>query len=79
MNQLLAFIMARLAEPSTMAGLATLLGVVGIHILPDAWDSIIKTLTAVAGLAAVIMSEGVVAKPATTPAAAPPPATPPAT
>jgi hypothetical protein len=54
---LLAFILARLREPSTYAGLGALLAAAGIH-LPDATlNAAISAAVALAGFAAVLIPE----------------------
>ena len=47
----------RLKEPSTYAGLASIIGLFGIHIAPETWTAIIAVLTAIAGLLAIILQE----------------------
>jgi hypothetical protein len=54
---ILAYIVSRLKEPSTYAGLATLLGIVGVNLAPEALQSIIAVLTAAAGLVAVLVPD----------------------
>lgn len=54
---LLPFILARLREPSTYAGLGGLLAAAGIH-LPDATlNAAISAAVALAGFAAVLLPE----------------------
>lgn len=54
---IVAYIVNRLKEPSTYAGLAALLGVVGVKIAPDQLTSIITVLTAIAGAIAVFVPD----------------------
>lgn len=54
---ILAYIVNRLKEPSTYAGLAVLLGIVGVKLAPEALQSIIGVLTAVAGAVAVLVPD----------------------
>jgi len=54
---MLTTILARLREPSSYAGLAALLGVVGIQIAPETWTLAVQAVTAVAGLAAILLGE----------------------
>ncbi len=55
--QLLAFFIARLAEPSTYACLATLLGLAGVNLAPAELQAVIAVLTAVAAALAVFLPE----------------------
>jgi len=54
---ILAYIVNRLKEPSTYAGLAVLLGVVGLKIAPDQLSAIITVLTGLAGAIAVFVPD----------------------
>jgi hypothetical protein len=54
---ILAYIVNRLKEPSTYAGLAVLLGIVGVKLAPEALQAIIGVLTAVAGAIAVLVPD----------------------
>lgn len=55
--KVLAYIVGRLKEPSSYAGLAALLGLAGIHLAPDALQAIIGILVAVAGGAAIVIPD----------------------
>lgn len=54
---LLEFIVARLREPSTYAGLGALLAAAGIHVNDMVVQAFIQVLVSVAGLVAVLMPE----------------------
>lgn len=54
---MLSFLLARAKEPSSYAGLATLLGIAGVSVAPDEWQAIVGVLTAVASLLAIILPE----------------------
>lgn len=54
---IVAYIVNRLKEPSTYAGLAALLGVVGVKMAPEAMQAIITVLTAIAGAVAVFVPD----------------------
>jgi len=54
---LLNYVVARLKEPSTYAGLAALAGFVGLKITPDTYQAVLQLLVAVAGLVAVLMPD----------------------
>jgi len=54
---LLAFIVARLREPSTYAGLGAFLGAAGIHIDNTVLQAVIQLLVSIAGLIAVLVPE----------------------
>ena len=54
---IVAYIVNRLKEPSTYAGLAALLGVVGVKLAPEAMQAIITVLTAIAGAVAVFVPD----------------------
>lgn len=55
--KLLAFLLARLAEPSTYAGLGALLAAAGVHIDNSVLQAAIQLLVAGAGLAGVLIPE----------------------
>jgi hypothetical protein len=56
---LAAFLLARLREPSTYAGLGKLLLLAGIHFSdPQLLPAIVQILVALAGLAAVLIPAG---------------------
>lgn len=52
-----AFLLARLKEPSTYAGLGALLAAFGIHLDPGVLQAAIQLVAAVAGLLAVLTPE----------------------
>lgn len=54
---LLAFIVARLREPSTYAGLGALLGAAGVHIDDTVLQAVVQLLVSIAGLIAVLVPE----------------------
>jgi hypothetical protein len=54
---MLDFLLARAKEPSSYAGLATLLGMAGVSIAPAEWQAIVGVLTAVASLLAIVLPE----------------------
>ena len=54
---LIAFLLARLREPSSYAGLGALLAAAGIHADQAIVQASIQVLVAVAGLIAVLMPE----------------------
>ena len=54
---LLKFVVARLREPSTYAGLGALLAAAGIHVNDMVVQAFIQVLVSVAGLVAVLMPE----------------------
>ncbi len=54
---ILAYIVNRLKEPSTYAGLAALLGVVGVKMAPESLQAIVTVLTALAGAIAVLVPD----------------------
>jgi hypothetical protein len=53
----LSYIVNRMKEPSTYAGLAALLGVVGLKVAPDQLNALITVLTALAGAIAVFVPD----------------------
>jgi hypothetical protein len=57
MSSILAYIVNRMKEPSTYAGLAALLGVVGLKVAPDQLNAIITVLTGIAGAIAVFVPD----------------------
>jgi hypothetical protein len=59
--KLVAFLVARLAEPSTYAGLGALLAAGGVHINAALLQAVIQLLVASAGLAAILLPEQTVA------------------
>lgn len=54
---MLNYLLARAKEPSSYAGLATLLGMAGISVAPAEWQAIVGVLTAIASLLAVVLPE----------------------
>jgi uncharacterized membrane protein len=56
-----AFLLARLKEPSTFAGLGALLAAAGIHANDAVVQAIVQALVSLAGLAAVLMPEKIAA------------------
>jgi hypothetical protein len=69
---MLAFLLQRLKEPSTYAGLAGLLAAAGIHVPDATLAAAVSAAVAVAGLAAAVLPEH------KGPPVQPPPAVPPA-
>lgn len=57
MTSIIAYIVNRMKEPSTYAGLAALLGVVGVKLAPEALQAIITVATAIAGAVAVFVPD----------------------
>jgi len=57
MTAILSYIIARLKEPSSYAGLASLLGLVGIQLAPEAMQFIIQVMTGLAALIAVFVPD----------------------
>lgn len=55
--KLVRLIIARLREPSTMAGLGVLLAAVGINIPADIMQHVVTVVGALAGIAGIVMSE----------------------
>jgi hypothetical protein len=51
------YLVARLKEPSTYAGLAALLAAFGVQIEPGTLQAVIAVLTGIAGLASVFVGE----------------------
>jgi hypothetical protein len=54
---ILAFLLARLREPSSYAGAGALLAAAGIHLDDAVLKAVIQVLISIAGLAAVLMPE----------------------
>ena len=54
---MLQFILDRAKEPSTYAGVATLLTAAGIHYTTDIFNAAVAMAVAAAGLAAVLLPE----------------------
>jgi hypothetical protein len=54
---LVAFLLARLKEPSTYAGLGAILAAAGLHPRPDLLAAATNAAMALAGLAAVLIPE----------------------
>lgn len=54
---MLQFILARAKEPSTYAGVATLLTAAGVSFSPDLFNAAVAVAVALAGLAAVLLPE----------------------
>ncbi len=53
----MTYLLARLKEPSTYAGLAAILTAFGVTLAPDLWEAIAATGAGLAGLAAVLLRE----------------------
>jgi ABC-type uncharacterized transport system involved in gliding motility auxiliary subunit len=51
------YIIARLKEPSTYAGLAALLAAFGVSIDPGMLQAVVAVATAIAGLASIFVAE----------------------
>jgi hypothetical protein len=51
------YLVARLKEPSTFAGLAALLAAFGVQVEPGILQAVIAVLTGIAGLASVFLGE----------------------
>ena len=76
---LIAFLLARLKEPSTYAGLGAILAAAGLHPSAALLSSAVNAAIALAGLAAVLLPESGQTKvilPAMPPGQAPPPPSP---
>lgn len=54
---MLSYILARLSEPSSYAGLANLVALAGVHLAPEAWRDAIAAATALASLAALLLTD----------------------
>lgn len=50
-------LVARLKEPSTYAGVAFLVGLIGVNITPDAWSGVVSVFSAIGGVLAIVMPE----------------------
>jgi hypothetical protein len=57
MNPLVAYLLARLREPSTYAGLGGLFAAFGLHPNAEVIGAIVNAAVAAAGLAAVLIPE----------------------
>lgn len=53
----MAFLLSRLSEPSSWAGVAAIGAALGIPLAPDVLHPLIQVLTGAAGLAAVLLRE----------------------
>lgn len=53
----MSYIIARLREPSTYAGLAALLAAFGVSIAPEKMTAVVSLVTALAGVAAVFLPD----------------------
>jgi len=58
---ILAFVLARLKEPSSYAGAGALLAAAGLHVNDGVLQATIQALVAVAGLAAMLLPENMTA------------------
>lgn len=47
----------RLKEPSTYAGVAVVLGLLGVHVTPEAWQGVVSLMGAVGAIAAIVVPE----------------------
>lgn len=56
-SAILAYIVARLKEPSTYAGLAALGGALGLKFTSDQYQALVQVLVAVSGLLAVLVPD----------------------
>jgi hypothetical protein len=56
-ESMLQYLLARAKEPSSYAGLATILGMIGVSLAPAEWQAIVGVLTAGAGLLGVVLPE----------------------
>jgi hypothetical protein len=54
---LIANLAARFKEPSSFAGIATLLGLFGVTVAPAEWQLIVQVATGIAGLIAILVPE----------------------
>jgi hypothetical protein len=50
-------IITRLRQPSTYAGVATLLAVFGYNVAPELWNSITQFLVGASSIAAIVLNE----------------------
>lgn len=57
MTAILAYLVSRMKEPSSYAGLASLLGLVGINLAPESMTAIVQVLTGIAALIAVFVPD----------------------
>lgn len=57
MMAILAYIVNRMKEPSTYAGLASILGLVGVNLAPESLTAIISVATAIAAAVAVFVPD----------------------
>lgn len=57
MMSILSYLVSRLKEPSTYAGLASLLGLVGVNLAPESLTAIISVATAIAAAVAVFVPD----------------------
>jgi len=53
----MSYLIDRLREPSSYAGLAALLGIFGLQVAPEAWTLVIQVLTGLSGLAAFFLKD----------------------
>ena len=53
----MSYLVSRMKEPSTYAGLAALLAAFGLHVDPGIVQAVVAVLTGLAGLASVILGE----------------------
>lgn len=51
-------VLARLKEPSTYAGIAFLLGIIGVNITPEAWGGVLTVAGVVGGVLSIVIPEG---------------------
>lgn len=47
----------RLKEPSTYAGVAVVLGLLGVHVTPEAWQGVVSLMGVVGAIAAIVIPE----------------------
>ncbi|MEH2501254.1 uncharacterized membrane protein YjjB (DUF3815 family) [Bradyrhizobium sp. AZCC 1578] len=57
MTAIFAYIINRMKEPSTYAGLASLLGLVGVNLAPEHLQAIVSVATAIAAAVAVFVPD----------------------
>lgn len=57
MPMILPFLLDRMKEPSTYAGLGALAAAFGVHLDDSVWQGMVQVATAAAGLAAVLTPE----------------------
>ena len=53
----LTFVKGALRQPSTKAGILMVSGLVGLHIVPEAYDAAVQTVMAAVGLYEVVRQE----------------------